>query len=421
METFVMARIREAVSAEEMASRHLFWQRPDDSLIQNLLASFQVQEEITLTNEQRHAVWLALTQRFSLLLGGAGTGKTSTLKAIRYAQEQTGGNVHAVALAGRAAQRIREATGGQARTLAGFLGALQQQELELGGADLLVVDEASMVDLPLAYSLLRRLPPDCRVLLVGDPYQLPPIGMGVVFSALAVDGEVPKVELSQVHRQASETGIPAIAAGMRRGQVLDMPTFNGLGKGVSFLPCRLSEAQSLTIEILGELGGPGECQILCPVKSGPAGIHSINAALHLLRATGKAAWCGFAEEDPVIHLENDYENLVWNGTLGVVKEVLPGEIRVLWDGHDQCINYHGTDLQNLDLAYAISVHKAQGSQFRRVVIPIFPSRLLDRTLVYTAMTRATEQVIMVGDQGALEAAVAALPAPLRRSTGMGVG
>ena len=161
--------------------------------------------------------------------------------------------------------------------------------------------------------------------------------------------------------------------------------------------------------------------MLSPIKRGPAGTLGINAALHALRSTGKPVWSGLALGDPVIHLENDYEALVFNGTLGVVVEVLPDGIQVQWDGHDRPMAFREDWRDALDLAYAISVHKAQGSQFRRVVIPVFPNRLLDRTLVYTALTRAQEQVVLVGDRDAMEAAVAAPPAPNRRRTGMGVG
>ena len=420
METLVRDRIRERVGAEYVPSGSLFWSRPEDSQVADLVAAFEAQEGFPLTEEQRHAVWLALTQRFALVLGGAGTGKTSLLKAVSFAQEATGGTLHAVALAGRAAQRLREAAGCQARTLAGFLGALKRQELDLGGGDLVVVDEASMVDLPLAYTLLRRLPPECRVLLVGDPYQLPPIGFGLVFSALADDPAVPKVELTRIHRQAETTGIPTLSRRIREGEVPDLPAFAGLGPGVSFQACSPEDAQAMVIEALGALGGIGETQVLSPIKLGPAGTMGINLALHALRSTGKPVWSGLATGDPVIHLENDYEDLVFNGTLGRVEEVLPDGVRILWDGHDRPMTYRQDRREALDLAYAISVHKAQGSQFRRVIIPVFPSRLLDRTLIYTALTRATEQVVLVGDRAALEAGVKAPPAHHRRRTGMGV-
>jgi len=420
MESFVKDRIQERVAAEYSPSGCLLWSRPDDNRVRCLIADFEGQECFVLTEEQRHAVWLAMTQRFALVLGGAGTGKTSLLKAVAFAQAETGGTLHAVALAGRAAQRLREAAGCPARTLAGFLGAMERQELDLGGGDLIVVDEASMVDLPLAYILLRRLPSGTRLLLVGDPYQLPPIGFGLVFSALAEDPTVPKVELTRIHRQAETTGIPNLSRLIREGRVPNLPAFAGAGPGVSFLPCHMEDTQAVVIETLGALGGIAETKVLSPLKRGPAGTIGINAALHILRSTRKSVWSGLATGDPMIHLENDYEDMVFNGTLGMVEEALPDGARILWDGHDQPLTYRQDRREALDLAYAISVHKAQGSQFRRVIIPIFASRILDRTMIYTALTRATEQVVLVGDRDALEASVTALPAHHRRRTGMGV-
>jgi exodeoxyribonuclease V alpha subunit len=418
METFVRDRIQERVDAEFAPSGNLFWSRPGDGQVSHLVAEFEAQEGLPLVDEQRHAIWLAAIQRFALVMGGAGTGKTTLLKAVRHVQEAAGGSILGVALAGRAAQRLREA-GCPARTLAGLLGALERQELPLGGGDLIVVDEASMLDLPLAYTLLRRLPPETRVLLVGDPHQLPPIGFGLVFGALVGDRSVPQVELTRIHRAAEVTGIPGISRAIRKGSLPHLPAFNGAVPGVSFLPCRPEDAQAVVIETLGALGG--DAQVLSPIKRGPAGTLGINAALHALRSTGKPVWSGLALGDPVIHLENDYEALVFNGTLGVVVEVLPDGIQVQWDGHDRPMDFREDRRYALDLAYAISVHKAQGSQFRRVVIPVFPNRLLDRTLVYTALTRAQEQVVLVGDRDAMEAAVTAPPAPNRRRTGMGVG
>ena len=155
---------------------------------------------------------------------------------------------------------------------------------------------------------------------------------------------------------------------------------------MTFLGCRPGDAQAIVVEVLGTLGDPVGTQVLAPTKRGPAGIHGINATLHLLRSTGKAVWSGFAPGDPVLFLENDYEDMVFNGSLGQVEEALTDGIRVRWDGHDHPIIYRQDRRDALDLAYAISVHKAQGSQFRTVVIPVFPSHILDRTLQYTALT-----------------------------------
>jgi len=420
METYLRDRLAAMVTAEHTPSGHLFWSAPSDAKVDDLLAEFQAENNLKLTEEQKQAVWMALTQRVGMILGGAGTGKTTVLKAIMWAVEKMNGTVHAVALAGRAAIRMTEATGRPARTIAGFLGATERGDLELGGSDLVVVDEASMVDLPLAYSLMRAIPEDARLLMVGDPYQLPPIGMGLVFSVYAEDDRIPKVELMQVHRQAKETGIPQVAGQIRMGTMPGLKPYEGAKAGISFLPCTSAEAQAQVIELVSELGGPGEVQILSPIKNGPAGIKAINAAMHRLRTVGRDEWQSYAVDDPVIWLENDYDRRIWNGTLGVVKAAGPTSLSVLWDGHDKPMDMGLSDLDSLDLAYAISIHKAQGSQFRRVVVPIFKSRLLDRTLIYTALTRATEQVVFIGEASALGQAVEAPPAPHRRNHGLGM-
>lgn len=420
MEEFVRGRITQMVASEHVPSGHLLWQVPTDSEVDGDIREFQKQNSLQLTEEQNQAVWLALTQRFCLIQGGAGTGKTTMLRAVHHAIAKHQGTVYSVALAGRAAMRMREATGHPARTIAGFLGALQRQELHLGGADLVIVDEASMVDLPMAYMLLRMIPEDCRMLLVGDPYQLPPIGMGIVFSAYCEDDRVPRVELTKVHRQAAETRIPLLAGQIRSGMFPDLESYTGLGKGISFMECSEKDALGQIVEVLGDLGGIGETQILGAVKRGPAGIRAINDALFRLRSVGKPTWEGFSPGDPVIYLQNDYDRLIWNGTLGVVDSVGAASIAVLWDGHEKPMTMSREDKENLDLAYAISVHKAQGSQFRRVIVPVFQSRLLDRTLIYTAITRATEQVVILGDRMVLEQALVAPPAPQRRRHGLSV-
>jgi len=421
MESYVQARISAMVVAEFVPSGHLLWQVPSDAEVDALITTFQAGADLKLTEEQKQAVWLALTQRFALLLGGAGTGKTTVLKAVEWAVSRCDGTVHFLALAGRAAIRMQEATGHPARTIAGFLGAVERGDLTLGGGDLVVIDEASMVDLALMYSLLRVIPEDARVLLVGDPYQLPPIGMGLVFSVYAEDDRAPKVELTVVHRQAAETGIPAFAQEIRHGRVPALSPFCGAGKGVTFTHCSEADAQGLVIELLSEMGGHGETQILSAIKRGPAGIQAINNSLHYLRSVGRDTWEGFAVDDPVIWLENDYERRIWNGSLGGVEAAGPDSLSVRWDGHSKPMTMERADLDSLHLAYAISIHKAQGSQFRRVIVPAFSSRLLDRTLIYTALTRATEQVVFVGDLAALSQAVEAPPAPHRRNHGLYLG
>lgn len=419
MENYVRDRISQMVAAEFVPSGHLLWRVPKDAEVDEDIREFEAENTLELTGEQKQAVWLAMTQRFGIIQGGAGTGKTTMLRAVHHAMCKHDGTVHAVALAGRAAMRMREATGHPARTIAGFLGALKRDELHLGGSDLVIVDEASMLDLPLAYMIFRSIPEDSRVLWVGDPHQLPPIGMGVVFAAYCEDDRAARVELNIVHRQASDTGIPVLAGQIREGVLPDLATYSGSGKGITFLECSEGEALGQIIEVLGTLGME-ETQILGAVKRGPSGIRAINETLFRLRSVGKPTWQGFAPGDPVIYLTNDYERLIFNGSLGEVNSVGTASLTVRWDGHEKPIEMVMADLENMDLAYAISVHKAQGSQFQRVIVPVFPSRLLDRTLIYTAITRAVQQVVILGDRKVLAEALAAPPAPRRRRHGLSV-
>jgi len=210
-----------------------------------------------------------------------------------------------------------------------------------------------------------------------------------------------------------------LAGQIREGEMPNLASYSGSGTGISFLECSEGEALGQIIEVLGALGME-ETQILGAVKRGPTGIRAINEALFRLRSVGKPTWQGFAPGDPVIFLQNDYERLIFNGSLGEVTSVGTASLSVLWDGHEKQMEMVMQDLENMDLAYAISIHKAQGSQFQRVVVPVFPSRLLDRTLIYTAITRAVEQVVILGDKKVLAEALAAPPAPRRRRHGLSV-
>ena len=376
---------------------------------------------IDLTPEQQGAVGMALTSPISLLLGGAGVGKTSTLAAVHRAAERCGIAVLQMALSGRAAMRMREATGREARTIAGFLRACERGTLHPGADCLVVVDEASMLDLPLFYSILRRIGPESRVLLVGDPYQLPPIKFGLTFHLLAEIDGIPKVELTRVHRQAAETGIPRVAHAIRNGQAPEVPDYRvGMRRGVSFLECEEAEAIHAITDVLSDLGDAGgETRVLTPVRRGAAGLEEINGHLHRIMSAGQEHCTerSLAVGDPVMFTRNDYARDLQNGSLGrVLGFPVPGVGEVDFDGRR--VSLAGADLVNLALAYCLTVHKAQGSQFRRIVMPVFAARILDRTLVYTAVTRATEQVVLVGNKEAFVHAVTATPASRQRETGL---
>jgi exodeoxyribonuclease V alpha subunit len=320
---------------------------------------------------------------------------------------------------------MREATGREATTIAKFLREADDGRIGPQSEPLLIIDECSMLDLSLMYSVVRALPERARILLVGDPYQLPPIGFGLVFQILAVSPNVPRVELTQVHRQAESTGIPQTAFEIRHGSVPRLPTYDREAPGVYFIESRGEEIVQLIKSVVGRRGKNDHTQILGITKRGNSGVLNINANFHAEHlASDKSAakvrsvMREFAEGEPVIHLTNDYEKELWNGSLGVVEQA---GIKASDDEDDarflRC-TFEGVeheilecDFNNLDLAYAITVHKAQGSQFKKVVIPITRSRLLDRTLIYTALTRGVEQVVFIGDKRAFNEAVVSPPSP----------
>ena len=218
-------------------------------------------------------------------------------------------------------------------------------------------------------------------------------------------------------RAAAETGIPQASQAIRSGIVPDLAAYSGLGVGVSFIDAADAEIADTVLEIVNDLGGIAESQIIGAVKRGPAGTQTINAMFHELLEDGRPSNGTFREGEPVIQLVNDYDLGVMNGSLGVVVSAVDPEVLVIdFDGENVVVPFQGWD--DIDYAYGITCHKAQGSQFRRVVVPILPSRLLDRTLLYTAVTRAREQVVLVGDRRAFEEAILAPPNPSRRKTAM---
>jgi exodeoxyribonuclease V alpha subunit len=272
-----------------------------------------------------------------------------------------------------------------------------------------------MVDLSTMYRILRRMRPGCKLLMVGDPGQLPPIGFGLVFHTLCETPSIPRVELTEIHRQAAETGIPQVSRSVRLGQVPELTGYKGRGVGVSFIDC--PEGRTISdkvLDVVHDLGGFDEAQIICPIKNSPAGTRVLNGLCHNLIAPGRRSYAGFCTGEPVIWLHNNYELGLMNGSLGRVRSIEDG-LTVDWIGEDE---KQIANTQDMDLAYAITVHKAQGSQFPRVVVPLFNSRILDRTLVYTAITRAQYQVVMVGDRLAFEQSVTGPPNPSRRQTAM---
>ncbi|TPG55486.1 exonuclease V [Roseomonas nepalensis] len=374
-----------------------------------------------LTEEQGAAVRRLLLNPLALLLGGAGTGKTTTLRVLGDLAEHLGLTVHQMALSGRAAARMREATGRHATTIASFLGAAARGEVTASTGPLLVVDEASMLDLPLLYRILRAVGEGYRLVLVGDPYQLPPIGFGLTFHLLANQPAVPKAALLQVHRQAQATGIPDVAADIRTGLVPLLRAWRtGTTRGVTVLACAQDEILDAVTDVLADLGrAGGEMQVLSPVRAGAGGVAAINRHLHKIHAVGRqrVPERQLAVGDPILWTRNDYRRELWNGSLGRVVEVTSkGGIQAEFDGRVHAID--SGELGDVDLAYGLTVHKSQGTGFERVVVVVPHGARVDRTMIYTAVTRGVRQIVIVGDLNAVRASITQPPASHVREVGL---
>ncbi|MCE0734583.1 ATP-dependent RecD-like DNA helicase [Halomonas sp. G15] len=410
----------------------------DHGAIKAAIHDYERTQGFALSPEQRQAILCSGSACLSLILGGAGTGKTTVLKALYAALEavQPGIAIYQLALAGRAAQRMQEATGRESCTIAAFFA--QVSAVPLGSDAVVVIDEMSMVDAILFYRLLRHIPPSTRLILVGDPSQLPPIGPGLVLHALAAHPAVAQTELKVVKRQSDASGILPVAVAVRRHTIPDYASYQGRGNGVSFIDCPDQALDEAVVWLYAELGGSGEdyhVQILSMTRSNQGGVKHLNQRLHeRYRHEAPPVYCVDPQfgvvpartleyvplkvGDLVIFTKNDYTLGLRNGSLGRITEALPVE----GEGSDCCkVDFEGvehalktTQLESLSHAYAITVHKSQGSQFSRVIVPIRRSRLLDQALIYTAITRAVDQVVLIGNREAATASILAQASAARR-------
>jgi len=391
--------------------------------IERLIGQFESKTGFTLNPEQRKAVCTCVANRFTVITGGAGTGKTTVLKCLYYVLKSLGYSAVQMALAGKAAKRMREATGMESHTIAGFL-AKSSDIMQVHGAHTyFVIDEASMLCLPTTYRIMKSLPDTARMIMVGDPYQLAPIGPGLVFQKLIGSSKVPQVTLTEVKRQEDSTGIPAFAAKIR---TQSWPSI--CVPGVKFIECADSDIISNVLGLYVQ--APERTQVICALNSNPmAGVDTINAAcqaatnkngrpIRIRAANGILCGLGIRENDRIIFTRNDWERGVMNGDIGTViaafdepDEYFAGDDpivgKALVDGvvHPILLSDLDYDDPSLSLGYAITCHKAQGSQFPRVIVPIkssldhegnVSSRILDMTWLYTAVTRAEHEVILVG-------------------------
>ena len=379
---------------------------------------------LALSPSQRVAVARALDARVLVLTGGPGVGKTTVLRAILAILMAKGVRPLLAAPTGRAAKRMTEATGLEAKTIHRLLeinpqdGRFRRRAGNPLEGDLLVVDESSMVDVVLMAHLLQAVPDSMGMLLVGDVDQLPSVGPGQVLADVIDSGRVPVARLTEIHRQSAESRIVLAAHAINAG---DMPAFSQAGQGdCFFVEAEDAErAQQRLLQVVSEripqrfgLDPVRDVQVLCPMNRGSLGAQALNQSLQrLLNPHGAPAieryGQRFAVGDKVMQIENDYDKEVYNGDLGVVRAIAVEEETMTVEFDGRPVTFDFGDLDRVVLAYATTVHKAQGSEYPAVVIPVTTQHypMLQRHLLYTGVTRGKRLVVLVGQTKALAIAV----------------
>ncbi|MCR5135497.1 MAG: ATP-dependent RecD-like DNA helicase [Oscillospiraceae bacterium] len=399
--------------------------------LERLIDDCEREQGIVFAPQQKEILRFAMTNRILAVTGGPGTGKTTSLKAILRLYDRMQLKTLLAAPTGRAAKRMTELTGAEAQTIHRLLGAQMaehSQETVFAknredplSCDALIVDECSMVDIRLMHSLLEALPKRARLILVGDAAQLPAVGPGDVFSSILRSEAVPSVRLTEIFRQQDGSRIVRNAHMINRGEHPDLSENTG-----DFFRLRRLKAGTVaetvtelcTTRLPGKMGIPSEeIQVLSPTRKGECGTAELNRALQAAlnpadpsrreRELGEAV---FREGDRVIQTRNDY-NIPWetsggvsglgiyNGDIGILRRIDRDEQSVTVDYDGRLARYDFESMRDLEHAWALTVHKSQGSEYRAVILVLTDAakRLLTRTVLYTAVTRARELLILVGD------------------------
>ena len=411
-ETNIAARLKALIDAPKSI-------RPIDP--DKALKWVQKQLDITLAPKQIDAVRRAVTDKVLVITGGPGTGKTTIVNAILKIFVKSGVKLLLAAPTGRGAKRMSEATGYEAKTIHRLLeysiqkGGFQKNDQTPLRCDLLIIDEASMIDTILMHHLLKAIPPRATFILVGDVNQLPSVGAGNVLHDIIASGAVPVMELNEIFRQARESLIIVNAHKINQGL---MPAFKPSGHKLADFYFIEQEEPEKVLGIILELVKEripkrfgfdpiDDIQVLTPMHKGMVGAGNLNLELQnglnpgpdSLSRGGK----NFRINDKVMQVQNNYEKEVFNGDLGRIVRINLEAQEVTIDFDGKKVPYDYPDLDEVVLAYAISIHKSQGSEYPAVVIPILTQHyvLLQRNLIYTAVTRGRKLVVMVGTSKAL--------------------
>jgi exodeoxyribonuclease V alpha subunit len=380
--------------------------------------------------EQAQALQMALSEKISIITGGPGTGKTTILRALVSILLAKKVRLLLASPTGRAAQRMTESTGHYAATLHRMLEYSPAEHRFLAdekhplSCDYLIIDETSMLDTRMAAALLRAIPHATHLLFVGDVYQLPSIGAGNVLSDIISSGHFAVTTLKQIFRQKGISNIVTTAHRILQGETSPPRIANTLSEispqtDLHFIPCTSPEAcleivQKLCTEYIPQrtrFDPVREVQILAPMHRGEAGIQNFNRQLQTSFAPeGKALQLGgllLREGDKIIQLKNSYSKGLFNGDIGWITEIETGKQTLKAEFNREIIDFERMDLGDISLAYAISIHKSQGSEFPVVIIPLLKQHfmLLQRNLIYTAITRGRKKVFIVGDPSAFAMAV----------------